>query len=304
MVAFLPSKIAYRAAELFGGLVYRVEGGPRAKVKRNMKWMLGSRLDDRQIDSEAMRFFKSRCCEFIDVYRAAGGIRFLSGLVEVRGLEGLDESLAKGKGVVMCGAHFSAFRTSISVIGARGYPITPIVRLPPGGGPNPSPFRRARDWARLELLMRYTKHPKIEVQSGNASKDLRTATLAAKCLAKNEIVYLNVDATVIPSYRARAVRHVFLGREALFLPGAVSLAAATGAGVHLMLTSRSRDYRHQTITISPAYVPQGKTDDRFPRIIDALQEVIGKDLAGWEMWDLLPNGGTYFPGMIEGAPKA
>ncbi|HKT21834.1 MAG TPA: hypothetical protein VJR06_04370, partial [Nitrososphaerales archaeon] len=156
---------------------------------------------------------------------------------------------------------------------------------------------------KMELLVRYTRRPKIPVQSGDRAYDMKTATVAARYLKMNEAVYINIDATVIPAYRDRGVRYGFLGREVLLLPGGVSMASISGAAIHMVLTFRGPDWRHQKVVVSP---PFSSKDVRgtMAALLQMLDEAIRRDPSSWEMWDLIPEEGTVFPEMPEGGAAA
>jgi lauroyl/myristoyl acyltransferase len=295
VLAFLPSKVAYGFALFFGSLLYSLSHRSRVKIVKNLEWASVGGRSDEERERSAEEFYRLRCCEAMEDLMLLKGPGPLARSVDFRGLEQMKESFASGRGIVLCGAHFGSFKSSLSLLGTMGFPITPLMRRPPSAGPNASLLQRAVFWVQSYALLHNMKRANIPVQSGDPKADIVTATLAAKYLKSNEIIYVNLDATVLPEYRSRSFVSEFLGKKALFLTGAIFIAKATGAKVHVMLVHRSADLRHNTVTISPSIPMEGSVEDGFRRCLKFVDEAVRLEPAEWEMWDLLPGQGTFFP---------
>ena len=76
----------------------------------------------------------------------------------------------------------------------------------------------------------------------------------------------------------------FLGRQARFLPGVVTLARLTGAPVLMVSVHRSADYRHQVLEISSPVPMDGETATAFERCAAAMDAAIRAHPAEWDFW--------------------
>jgi lauroyl/myristoyl acyltransferase len=293
--AFLPGRLAYLFAMMYGGFLYRVSPRAREKLKRNLEWFSLGGKNEQERMRVAKDFLKLRCIETLEDLMLLRMPNPLSKLISIQGVGYLADSVSKGKGVVLCGAHYGSFRTVLSYMGAGGFKSTPLMRRPLSAGPGAGPLRRALYWARTYALLHNMKRPNIPVQSGNPAADIGTATLAAKYLKAGEILFVALDATVLPSNRSRALETKFLGKDALFLTGAIDLAKVTSAKVHVILAHRKNDMRHQKVVISPPIPLDGSVADGFRRCLSMIEEAVREDPAQWEMLDLVPEQGTYFP---------
>jgi lauroyl/myristoyl acyltransferase len=76
----------------------------------------------------------------------------------------------------------------------------------------------------------------------------------------------------------------FLNRQALLLPGAVTIAQLSGAPLLMTFMRRSADWRHQILEISPPVPLEGNTMTTFRRCLAEGETAIRQDPASWIYW--------------------
>lgn len=284
LVAFLPAPVAYGVARLHGDLRYRLDTPRREEIMLCLEKVLGEQL----ILAERIRvtrdFFRLRSCLSIDQVRIAGKGRALARLVEIRGLEHLDAALAAGKGAILCTAHFGNFNCGLSLIGARGIPITFIGRW----ASNTFDRRLSRIerlYYRLTIqksLQRHRRRMNIEPTGHFA-----VAAQAAKILSQNEVLVIALDAPLhLPADRERGVLLDFLNGQALLLPGVTTIARLMGTPVLMTFIHRSPDWRHQVLEISPPPPLDGDAVTAFKRCLAVVDTAIRQNPAHWAFWNI------------------
>ncbi len=281
LLALLPAGLAYRAACWRADWVLRSWPEKRGEVVRSLRLVLGEEVSQHEAERIARDVFRIRSCEVIDLMRLRGRARPLSKLVEIRGREHLEAALAGGKGAILCSAHFGSYDCAFSLLNADGFPVTSIGRwwwnYPPDGS---SPIRRMWDFVFARRVQRHRQRPNIEPWPGR----LQVAVQAAAALRGNEVVTICSEAPPLDAELNRTIEVPFLGRQARFLPGVVTLAKLTGAPVLMITVHRAADYRHQVLEISPPVPMEGETATAFGRCAAALDANIRAHPAEWDFW--------------------
>ena len=281
LAALLPARLGYRLACWRGDwcLRYRVE--KRSEIVRNLHLVLGDELGQDEAEQIAREFFRMTSCEAIDIMRLRGRARSLGKLVEIRGREHLDATLAEGKGAILCTGHFGSCSSAFSLLHASGYPVTAIGRTyGKYAADMSSSERRLWDFVMSRRLQRHRQRPNIEPLPGR----IQVAVRAAVALRANEVVTISSDAPPLGADRARATEMPFLGQKARLLPGVVGLAQLAGAPVHMMFAYRCADYRHQVLEISPPVSMEGGTQTAFGRCVDLIDSAVRKNPGHWVYW--------------------
>ena len=281
-MAFLPAPLAYRVACLRGDWRYRLDTYAREGIMLGLKDVLGDQLNPAERARVTRNYFRLRSCEAIDVARLAGRGRALARLVEIRGLEHIEAALAAGKGAILASAHFGSFESCFSLIGAHGFPITVIGRLP-------SKFGRPIERFFFQLLIRKPLEHHLHRSNIEPRGQFDTAVQAAAILRQNELIGICLDPPVLPADCRRAVPMEFLNGQALLLPGAITIAQLTGASVLMTFMRRSADWRHQILEISPPMPLDDDTMTAFRRCLAVVEAAIRQDPAYWNFWYGLSN---------------
>jgi KDO2-lipid IV(A) lauroyltransferase len=281
LFALLPARAAYRAACLRADLTSRFWPEKRCEVVHNLRQVLGEELGPQEAERLATDIFRIRSCEVVDLMRLRGRARSLGKLVEIRGREHLDAALAAGKGAILCSAHFGSYDCAFSLLNASGFPVTSIGRwwwnYPPEGS---SAVRRMWDFVFARRVHRHRQRPNIEPWPGR----VQVALQAASVLRGNEVVTICSEAPPLDAELNRTIEVPFLGRQARFLPGVVTLAQVTGAPVLMISVHRAADYRHQVVEISPPVPMEGETAAAFERCVAAIGAAITAHPAEWDFW--------------------
>jgi KDO2-lipid IV(A) lauroyltransferase len=281
LLALLPASLAYRAACWRADWLSRSDPGKRSEVVRCLRQVLGEQLSQQEAEHTARDVFRIRSCEVIDLMRLRGRGRSLGRLVELRGREHLDAALAGGKGAILCSAHFGSYDCAFSVLQAGGFPVTSIGRwwwnYPPGGS---SVARRTWDFVFARRVQRHRQRPNIEPWPGR----VQVAVQAAAALRGNGVVTICCEAPPLDAELNRTIEVPFLGRQARFLPGVVTLTRLTGAPVLMVSVHRCADYRHQVLEISPPVPMEGETATAFGRCVAAMEATITAHPAEWDFW--------------------
>lgn len=281
LAARLPASLAYRLACRRGDWNYRDWPEKRSEIVRNLRQVLGDELSQEEAERLAREFFRLISCEVIDLMRLRGRGRALDRLVEIRGLEHLDAALARGKGVLLCSPHFGSHVGVLSLLHTRGFPLTTIGRWYWNDTPDASSAeRRFWDFVFARRVLRHRQRPNIEPGPGR----VQVAAQAAAALRSNEVVTISSDAPPLESDRNRTMEMPLLGRQAMLLPGVVTLARLTGAPVLMAFVHRSADYRHQVVEISAPVPMEGETATAFGRCVAAMDAAIKTSPAHWYFW--------------------
>jgi lauroyl/myristoyl acyltransferase len=281
LLALLPASLAYRAACWRVRWAYPSTSEKHSEVVRSLRQVLGEELSQQEAERLARDIFRIRSCEVIDLMRLRSRTRALGKLVEVRGREHLTTALAGGKGAILCSAHFGSYDCAFSVLNADGFPITSIGRwwwnYPPDGA---SAVRRMWDFVVARRVHRHRQRPNIEPWPGR----MQVAVQAANVLRGNEVLTICSEAPPLEAELNRTIDVPFLGRQARFVPGVVTLARLTGAPVLMVSVHRLADYRHQVLEISAPVPMDGETAAAFERCAAALDATIRAHPAEWDLW--------------------
>ncbi len=282
LLAFLPAPLAYGIACLRGDGRYWFDTDLRKRIMDNLEAVLGDQLSQVERARVARDFFRRQSCQDIDDMRIAGRGRALARLVEIRGLEHIETALAKGKGAIICSAHFGSYNSCFSLIGACDFPITAVGDWVYKSDPYMSLLPRLI-WRRAsseKRLIRRRRRPNIEPREG----EVKAAIEIAKILRANELIAIPIDVPVSQNERLRAVPVEFLGRQILLLPGTASIAQYTGATLLVLVVHRSADWRHQVLEISPPVPLDGDIETAFKHCVALVEASIRQYPAFWDYW--------------------
>lgn len=280
-LACLPSGFGYRVACWRGDWLFRSSVEKQTRLAVNLRLVLGNELSPAEIQQLTREWFRLASCEVVDLKRLRHGARPIKRLVEIRGREHLEAALAAGKGAILCGGHFGSFIAGFSVLHASGFPVTTIGRWHHKYIAGMSSVERwFWECVYAKPVRRHQQRPNIEPWPGR----LEVAVLAAAALGANEVVTISMDAAPLGSDRARSIKIPFLGRQALMMPGVVTLAQVTGAPVLMGFLYRTADYRHQVFEISAPVPMEGETAAALERCAAELSAAIRKSPAHWSRW--------------------
>ena len=281
MVAFLPAPIAYGVALLRSDIQFRLSGDQRRQIKYSLELLFGDRYSPQQRDQIARDCIRNVSCQAIDAVRLLGNGGALLGRVEVHGREHLREALARGKGAVLCSAHFGSERSCFSLVGALGFRISIIVRRSIESGPRKDKLGKLLYRLRYDYpLSTHLHHPTIVRNSRNYG----VAVQAVRVLKKNEFVGTMIDGEVWPGDPSKPMKFDFLNGKAILVPGATMIAQLTGAPVLVVLLRRSPDWRHLILEISPPIDVKGEPMTAFAQCLALVDSAIKRHPDQWTLY--------------------
>jgi lauroyl/myristoyl acyltransferase len=277
LIASAPVSVAYGAATVQGDLRRHLRPARTREVSDSLQYFLGGNHGEGRANL-VRDYFRLRSCEELDELLLAGNDRTLLGLVEVQGKKYIDEALAAGRGAIIATSHFGSFRTCFAVLGAIGYPVTLIARWSFITNQAKSSFGHAVSEAfRKNPLEQYVSGPNINVNTDSLSAAVRVA----ERLRNNELVFSLLDVIARPWDRSRAIKVKFLGKEEPMLPGIVTIAQITGAPILITLMRRSKDFKHQTLAISPPINVKGDPATVLRQCVGEVEREILRNPAHW-----------------------
>ena len=280
--AAMPAWLAYGLALLYADARIRLDKFRRQEAVLCIRHVLGPQLKAGNEETIARDYFRNRACIRVDAMRLSGDGRRLTQLVAVRGLESIQESLAQGRGVVVCGAHYGSARACAAVMGVFGLPVTMIARwafMPDRLHPwKPQKFYQFA-WKPIE---HHLWRRNIEARPNS----LTDALEAASILRQNEVVYTLLDSETYGKARARAVELNFLNGRISILPGAATLARLVGSSVHVAVLRRSSNWRSLLLEVYPNVPFSDKDSVVLQTCISILEREIRRDPSQWELWKM------------------
>jgi lauroyl/myristoyl acyltransferase len=245
-----------RALGAFWHAAYRTGGAQRARMEDEYRRIFGGSLDEAalgRIVADAWRIMLRVSLEELVLGKLEAAT--VGGLVDLRGLDGLDRVLSeRKKGAILLSAHAGSFMLPIAALSLRGYPYTQYAAR----GLAPGPMAREHPEA---LPTNAWFAATMNVKEANEDRlPARFLTLRSPTreiyqrLGRNEIVAMAFDGRL----GSRFVRTPFLGREALLHTGPYRLAASTGAAIVPVLCHTPRD-GPSVCDLGLALVPDGRS---------------------------------------------
>ncbi len=216
----IPPSVAYRLCNPIGDATYRLLGGRRRTVRRNLSIILGSGVPD--LDRRTREVFREGVKNYYETFLAPSlSDGDLERIITLEGWDNLRGALGQGKGVVLVTAHLGSPALVSQILGARRCPITVVVE--------PVRPRKLFD---LMVRVRATRTDIRIVPFGpTVTQELTEA------LRQNEVVGLVADRDVSKN----GVPVQFFGEEALLPVGPALLALRTGADLLTAFTYRLED---------------------------------------------------------------
>jgi phosphatidylinositol dimannoside acyltransferase len=106
IVPLVPRRLGYAVAGLLASLMYRFGAGKREMIKRNVRHALGQGADEAQVDRVARRIFRNLLKNYFDLFwLPAQPTEKITKMMNMQGLDNLEEAFARGKGVVVVSVH-------------------------------------------------------------------------------------------------------------------------------------------------------------------------------------------------------
>ncbi len=267
-IGHIPRFLLLPTGNLLGLVAYKFARRHKTTACENIRESF--KEDGEQVSEEEVRIitlgvFINLALNFLEFMRLPWlKAKDLKGYVEIEGLEHLEEARSKGKGIIICTAHFGNWELLGATLGLIGFPLEVVVR-----NPDTPVFDNFVAWVRTS--------------SGNRSIHKKNAMLRLmRALKGNGTLGILLDQNVT---RREGVFINFFGRTACTNKGPALLAAASSSAV--LPTFIIRDGLTHRIVIS-APLKLVNTGDKEKDVIEntaimtrPIEEIIRKYPEQW-----------------------
>ncbi|MDD5677971.1 MAG: lysophospholipid acyltransferase family protein [Kiritimatiellae bacterium] len=277
IVLILPFGLVYRLCGLLGRLEYALSGRRQTdRMRQNIERAFGcspTKADAilrRNVENHAMNMM-----EFLKYPQV--NPRNCSSLVVWEGREHLDAALTKGRGVVLCTAHFGAKQILQVALGHAGYRVNQINYHLEGD-------RLSFVQKNVAQRNRMRIEARIPCRFISAGRFLRAAF---RCLHANEILIVAADGAGRKENMDDSFHPFpFLGRTMLFPTNYVELARRTGAVLAPVFAIREQAH-HRIVFFPPL---DTETGDPVRQYIALLERHVRQYPHLWEFWEEFEEG--------------
>jgi KDO2-lipid IV(A) lauroyltransferase len=234
---YLPMKFNYLLVHLSSPLFYLFLKKRRRMVKEEVSQLYGKRIDQKTAKKIAWKSF--------DVFLKRQVENLLMGdftksrlerMTTIEGMDHLNRTLEKGKGVILLLSHFGSFILPLPLLGLNGYKVVQAVGKPLVEG-RTSIHEKIFELKKRELI----KFPVKFIQVNHYLGPI------VKALQNNEIVVIAFDGRT----GAKWIPVPLLNRVAQFSPGPFNLAMKTGATILPTFVVRDKQDHHRIIFEPP-----------------------------------------------------
>jgi KDO2-lipid IV(A) lauroyltransferase len=276
----VPGRLRYGAARLAGNLAYLVGADLRRQARENYAAILGAPVDSPRVGRvarEAVVGYTKLMADFL--WLPALSQERIREVVEVGGLENIDDALALRRGAIVVTPHFGNWDMAAAAAVAHGVRLTAVTdRF------GDAALDRQVTGARQKFGMKCVP---VGVEAGRA---------VLRALRDNEVVALVCD---LPK-EGRNVRVDLCGQPAMVPAGPALLALRTGAPLVPITCRRLADNRyHLEIERRVAFTPTGRDAVDVPALAQAIVDRFAATLrAVPEQWYLFSR----MWGLADGTP--
>ena len=279
LLSVLPSGWGYGIARWLGRLNFRLMYNTRESILKDLAECLPERTEEERLEI-ARRAFQVRALFYLDGYLV---IRhrlktWKKKYIRIEGAEHLEDSLKKGRGLILCSMHFNHYLLPLAILG-KEFPMTGYA-VWPGDLLKVNVFEKLHHrlliWAGQKKsgahLLAAGRHPKGSVEG---------------VLRENRILFILFD---IPLPEMRDLKPVkFFGQEIMFPWGLVMVKYMTQSAFHLGYVVRDlADWEKQTLVVTPELTFSGKLAQDHQAVATALEEAIRQHPEFWWAWGGLP----------------
>lgn len=243
----IPLRVAYMLADLIVPVQYRILGGKRRAIERGLTYMYNDKFTgDKKVAKNIVKdTLRNALYSTIEVlYYPKLSKKLCDTLIQIRGLENLDNALKKNRGVVLLHGHFGNAHMIMPAIGFRGYKLSQLgSRNPPQAieGAFGSIFNSLR-YKIYESKLRYKENLPVDFIYSDLS--MREGF---RRFSSNEVVSIGIDGRE----GSKSIEVDFLGRKALFFTGTMRLIMKAGPVVLPTFHLRNPDRSHTVVIDEP-----------------------------------------------------
>ena len=257
----LPLNIAYRIADIGGGLYYLLARKDRKIVANNLRVVLNQVGDPGQIRYLTRMVFVNFGRYLVEFFRTPKiDLKYIKKHIRIEGRQNLDQALNLGKGVLLVSAHLGNWELGGMVLSILNYPLSIIVWSHKNKLVN-NFFLQQRQSKGLEV---------IPLGSG-----LKRVFLALK---KNQIVALLGD--VDYADHNAGVRVSLFGRDTVMPKGPAAFALKTSCAIVPVFMLREQSNYFRFIIKEPiTYSPSGRWEQDLNNLTQEIAKTIESSIA-------------------------
>jgi len=239
LALMFPLKACYAMAVFLADAYYFFARKDRVDLEYNLGIALGSE-DKKLIRKHVKSVFRNFAKYLADFFRFEKLDRdYMLSNIAIEGKENLDKALAKGKGVILVGAHMGNWELGGAIIASFGYPVY-VIALDHKDSEVNDFFVRQRALVDVKVIP-------IGAQLKNCFRVLR----------KNHLLGIVGDR----NFSDHGVAIDFFGQKASFPKGAAFFSLKTGAAIVPTLTLRAKDETFKLVFEPPIACDPGETTE-------------------------------------------
>ncbi|MFA5117011.1 MAG: lysophospholipid acyltransferase family protein [Candidatus Omnitrophota bacterium] len=226
-------------------------------VLENLRAVYKDSRTEREIGSIASAWFDNISLGMIELIYLIDRPGEIVKRVSIEGAGNLDEALAKGRGVILLGAHFGDFALVLLRLALAGYKVNCIMR-------------RMKDAQFGEYVFDYCKNNGVRIIYSIPYVECVKQSL--RCLKNNEVLFILLD----QNYGDRGRVFVdFFGRPAATATGPVIFSYRSGAPILPAFAVRDSEKNHKIIIDPPVKLEaQPEEELSVERNVEQLTKII------------------------------
>jgi len=293
LIVILPVTWGIRLLNILGEMHYALARGKKKLLLDNLALLQEKKPLETGLSGTACirEYFRNHYVDHLLIFIfPAFGVQEAERLVEIDGLEHLNEALKRGKGVVLVHGHFGPVHLPLVVLAKLGYRMKQI------GLPSDEGLSWIGRNVAFKLRLRY--EAKIPAEIILADGFLRSAF---RWLNDNGIIMITGDGSGTEKRVGRHELFSFFGRRVLFPLGPAILADKTGAAILPMfiVPGERKQYR---IVIERPLISSGRGEENIKDVtgqfIERMEYYVSR-FPGWmHFLDRFTEGKMIEPGKI------
>ena len=246
-----PLKVTYSMAAFLADIHYFLSARERHAVMENLKIVLGSPNESKELKMMARDVFRNFAKYLVDFLRFSKiDSEYIKRFVKLEGLSNVDEALKRGKGVIILSAHIGNWELGGYALGKVGYPISAVV-----------------------LTHQNEKINEFFVNQ-RALGNFRSIEIGASlrgcynALKNNELLALLGDR----NFSNKGISMEFFGKSALMPKGPAALSIRTGAAIVCGFMIKQKDDTFKIVFERPIY--PGIVDDEEAGVVKIMKQYL------------------------------
>jgi KDO2-lipid IV(A) lauroyltransferase len=239
-------RFIFWVGKLTGEIIFYINRSLKEMTKMELEILFGEKYDDRMLNYITKKSIEHYYIRNIEtLFFGVLNKKRIQNIIHVEGLKNIEESLLKGKGIILLLSHFGSFLLPLPFLGYLGYKVNQIT----GKQLHKSLLEeRIGSWRKKEA----EKLPVKFIQKGKFLRPIYNA------LKKNEIIAIAFDGRDGSKWIVTS----FYQRKALFSTGPFELARRTGAIIIPTFIIRKNKYTHKLIFEMPLNLSENSDIER------------------------------------------